>query len=46
MVHVPVELRVGNNLLDDDPADPASLGIPSHVLTDLEYFRHSGHPDP
>ena len=40
------EFPVGSDLLDDDSTDPTSLGIPSHVITDLECFRHSGHPDP
>ena len=44
VMHVPFDFRVGNDLLDDDSADPASLGIPSHVITDLECFRHRGHP--
>jgi hypothetical protein len=41
-----LEFHVQSNLLDDDSTDPTSVGIPSHVLTDLECFRHSGHPDP
>jgi hypothetical protein len=28
------------------PLTLPSLGIPSHVITDLEFSRHSGHPDP
>ena len=46
VVHVPFEVHVGSDFLDDDSTNPTSLGIPSHVLTDLERFRHSGHPDP
>jgi hypothetical protein len=41
-----LEFHVGSDLLDDDSTNPTSLGIPSHVVTDLECFRHSGHPDP
>src|ERR1700752_1788656 len=46
VTHVPLELRVGNDLLDDDSADPAGLGIPSDVITDLECFRHRSLPFP
>ena len=40
------EFRIGSDLVDDDPTDPISLGIPSHVITDLECFGNSGHPNP
>ena len=46
VMHVPFEFDVGSDLLHDDSAHQTSLGIPSHVLTDLECFRHNGHPDP
>ncbi len=39
MMHVALELHIGSNLLDDDSADHASLGIPTHVVPDLEIFR-------
>jgi hypothetical protein len=38
VMHVAFEFHVRSNLLDDDSTDPTSLGIPSHVLTDLECF--------
>jgi len=34
------DLCVRSKLLDDDFADPASLGIPPDVVTNLECFRH------
>src|SRR6516225_2434907 len=40
VVDVSLELCVRSKLLDDDSADPASLGIPPDVVTDLECFRH------
>jgi hypothetical protein len=40
MMHVPFELRIGSNLFDDDSANPASLGIPCHMVADLENSRH------
>src|SRR5215467_1062547 len=43
-MQVALELCVRGDLLDDDSADPASLGIPLHVVTDLECFRHCWHP--
>ena len=43
VMHVPFEFHVGSDLLDDDSTNPTSLGIPSHVLTDLECLLHSGH---
>jgi hypothetical protein len=46
VMQVPVECHVGSDLLNDDSTNPTSLGIPSHVLTDLECFRHSGQPNP
>ena len=46
VMHVPFEFHVGSDLLDDDSANPTSLGIPSHVITDFECFRHRGQPDP
>jgi hypothetical protein len=39
------EFRIGSDLLDDDSTNSASFRIPSHVITDLECFRHIGHPD-
>src|SRR5207245_7481733 len=39
-MHVSLEARVGSDLLEDDSTNPTSLGIPSHVVTDLESFRH------
>src|SRR5215469_17987601 len=41
---VTLELGVRGDLSDDDSADSTSLGIPSHVITDLECFRHCCHP--
>src|SRR5262249_38936414 len=35
-----LDLCVRSKLLDDDSADPASLGIPPDVVTNLECFRH------
>lgn len=46
MMHVTLNCRVGNDLLDNDSADPASLGIPSNMITDLEWSRRRGHPFP
>ena len=46
VMHVPFEFDVGSDLPDDDSTNPASFRIPSHMITDLECFRHSGHPDP
>ena len=44
VMHVPFDFHVGSDLLDDDSANLTGLGIPSYVLTDLECFRHRGHP--
>lgn len=33
---VSLELRVRRELFEDDSTDPASFGIPSHVIPDLE----------
>ena len=46
VMHGPFEFHVGSDLLDDDSTNHTRLGIPSHVITDLECFRHGGHPDP
>jgi hypothetical protein len=40
VMHVSLEPRVGGDLLGDDSANAASLGIPSHVVADVEHFRH------
>jgi hypothetical protein len=40
---VPLEVRIGSNFFDDDSADPSGFGIPPHVVTSLECFRHHGH---
>src|SRR6516164_8938147 len=40
VVDVSLDLCVSSKLLDDDSADPASLGIPPDVVTNLECFRH------
>lgn len=37
---IALEFRVRSDLLDNDSADPASLGIPSHMITDLECLWH------
>jgi hypothetical protein len=44
VMRIPLEVRVRSDLFDDDSADPPSLGIPSHMVTDFEVFRHCGHP--
>src|SRR5215471_8034409 len=43
-MQVALEPCVRGDLLDDDSADPASLRIPLHVVTDLERFRPCWHP--
>jgi len=40
MMRVSLEAYVGSDLLDDDSAKPASLGIPCHMVADLENSRH------
>ena len=40
VMHVSLEPGVGGDLLGDDSANAASLGIPSHVVADVEHFRH------
>src|SRR5215469_13875832 len=41
---VPLEVGIAGDLFDDDSADSPGLGIPSHVVTNLEYLRHHSHP--
>ena len=40
VMHVSLEPRVGSDLLGDHSANATSLGIPSHVVADVEHFRH------
>ena len=46
VMHISFEFRIGSDFLDDESTNPTSLRIPSHVITDLECFRHCGHPNP
>jgi hypothetical protein len=46
VTHISFEFRIGSDFLDDESTNPTSLRIPSHVITDLECFRHCGHPNP
>jgi hypothetical protein len=38
MMCVPLEVRIGRDLFDDDTADSPGFGIPLHVITNLKFF--------
>jgi len=37
---VPLEVRIGADLFDDDSADSLGFGIPPHMVTDIKRFRY------